>query len=87
MNPRTTFPWAEIKNLNFRDKKFTIKPTDRFSKNFIFFVQNPPTNKRILKLGIGYHQRYVLKRQPETHEMKQMRAKALERRNVLSEQR
>lgn len=87
MNPRTTFPWAEIKNLNFRDKKFCIKPTDKVSKNFIFYVQNPKTNKRILKLGIGYHQLYVRKRQPETIEMKQMRAKAMERRNILAEQR
>lgn len=87
MNPKTTFPWAEIKNLNFRDRKFYIKPTDKLSKNFVFLVQYPKTNKRILKLGIGYHQRYVKKRQPESMEIKQMKAKALERRSVLIEQR
>lgn len=87
MNPKIMFPWSEIKNINFRDKKFTIKPTDKGAKNFVFLVQKPRINKRILKLGIGYHQQYVRKRKPESMEIIQMRAKADARRQLINQQR
>ena len=29
LTPKIGFPWSEIKNISYNDKKFTIKPIDR----------------------------------------------------------
>jgi hypothetical protein len=29
LNPRVGFPWSEIRNISFNDKKFVIKPIDK----------------------------------------------------------
>lgn len=51
MTPKIGFPWSEIRNISFNDKKFVIKPIDKKapvcmslmmtsyeSTNFIFFI-------------------------------------------------
>lgn len=87
MNPTIMFPWSEIKNINYRDRKFTIKTVDKQSKDFIFFSVDAKTNKRILGLGVGNHYLYVKRRSPDTLEVTQMRTKAQQQRKVLLEQR
>ena len=29
LTPKIGFPWSEIRNISFSDKKFTIKPVDK----------------------------------------------------------
>lgn len=29
LSPKVGFPWSEIRNISFNDKKFTIKPIDK----------------------------------------------------------
>lgn len=29
MTPKIGFPWSEIRNISFNDKKFVIKPIDK----------------------------------------------------------
>lgn len=31
LNPKLGFPWSEIRNISFNDKKFVIKPIDKKS--------------------------------------------------------
>lgn len=31
LTPKVGFPWSEIRNISFNDKKFTIKPIDKKS--------------------------------------------------------
>ncbi len=31
LNPKVGFPWSEIRNISFNDKKFVIKPIDKKS--------------------------------------------------------
>lgn len=37
LTPKIGFPWSEIKNVSFNDKKFTIKPIDKRSPVSHFF--------------------------------------------------
>nr|XP_022912313.1 moesin/ezrin/radixin homolog 1-like [Onthophagus taurus] len=87
MNAIIMFPWSEIKNINFRDKKFTIKGSDKKSSDFIFFSKDGYLNKRILNLGVGNHYLYVRRRKPPTLEVIQMKEKAMEQKKTLHEQR
>lgn len=86
MNPKITFPWSEIQNIHFRDKKFTIKSTDKTTSGFIFYVSDAKINKRILNLGIGNHSLYVRRRKPDTLEIQQMKEKSLEAKRKRLEQ-
>lgn len=45
--PRTTFQWSEIKHISFDDKKFTIRPIDLKSPNFVFYSQKLRINKMV----------------------------------------
>lgn len=45
--PRTTFQWSEIKHISFDDKKFTIRPIDAKSPNFVFYSQKLRINKMV----------------------------------------
>lgn len=45
--PRTTFQWSEIKHISFDDKKFTIRPIDTKSPNFVFYSQKLRINKMV----------------------------------------
>ncbi|XP_017779446.1 PREDICTED: moesin/ezrin/radixin homolog 1-like isoform X2 [Nicrophorus vespilloides] len=86
LNPVIMFPWSEIGHLNFKGKKFIIKTIDKAAADFIFFTEDPKKNKRILNLGIGYHQLYRTRRQPESLEIAQMREIATHQKIALQAQ-
>lgn len=86
MNPTIAFPWSEIRNLSFRDKKFSIKQNDKKSEGFIFFVSEAKTNKQILSLGVGNHALYVRRRKPESFEILQMKSRAVEAKSYRNQQ-
>lgn len=86
LNPTITFPWSEILNISFRDKKFTIKPSDKKSKPFIFFTAEPRINKLILNLGVGNHSLYVRRRKPDTFEVMQMKSRSQETKRYRQQQ-
>ena len=37
LTPKIMFPWSEIRNISFDDKKFIIKTVDKSSNNFTFY--------------------------------------------------
>lgn len=78
LSPRVGFPWSEIRNIAFNDKKFTIKPIDKKSPDFIFYSQRLRINKRVLALCMGNHELYMRRRKPDTIEVQQMKAQARE---------
>ncbi|RNA32403.1 radixin isoform X1 [Brachionus plicatilis] len=78
LTPRIGFPWSEIRNISFNDKKFTIKPVDRKSSDFIFFASRLRINKRILALCMGNHELYMRRRKDDSIEVQQMKAQAKE---------
>lgn len=81
LNARVTFPWSEIKNISFSDKKFTIKHVDKSSPDFIFYSSKLRTNKLILELCIGNHDLFMRRRKPDSMEIQQMKAQAREERS------
>ena len=38
LTPRIGFPWSEIRNISFNDKKFIIKPVDKKAPDFVFYT-------------------------------------------------
>ncbi|MFT7802652.1 moesin-like isoform X2 [Arapaima gigas] len=76
MTPKIGFPWSEIRNISFSDKKFVIKPIDKKSPDFVFYAARLRINKRILALCIGNHELYMRRRKPDTIEVQQMKAQA-----------
>jgi hypothetical protein len=80
LTPRIGFPWSEIRNVSFSNKKFLIKPTDRKSPDFVFYSGKMVVNKRILELCMGNHEQYMRRRKPESIEIQQMKAQAKEER-------
>lgn len=78
LTPKIGFPWSEIRNISFNDRKFTIKPIDKKSPDFIFFAPRLRINKRILALCMGNHELYMRRRKPDTIEVQQMKAQAKE---------
>ncbi|XP_077443308.1 ezrin b [Stigmatopora argus] len=78
LSPKIGFPWSEIKNISFNDKKFTIKPIDKKSPDFIFFSPRLRLNKRILQLCMGNHELYMNRRRPDSIEVQQMKMQARE---------
>ncbi|XP_065171121.1 moesin/ezrin/radixin homolog 1-like [Atheta coriaria] len=87
LNPTTSFPWSEIANLNFRGRKFTIKTVDKKTMDVNFFSSDPKNNKQIMTLGIGYHQLYIRRRQPDSLEITEMKENAKMQRQLLEAQR
>ncbi|KAF2888628.1 hypothetical protein ILUMI_17545 [Ignelater luminosus] len=87
LNPTIAFPWSEIKNINFKGTKFTIKSSDPNSKYFIFYSPEAIINKHILNLSIGNHSLYIRRRKKDSLEVQQMKAKAAEQRRFKLEQR
>ncbi|XP_045887039.1 moesin-like [Micropterus dolomieu] len=81
MTPKIGFPWSEIRNISFNDKKFLIKPIDKKAPDFVFYVPRLRINKRILALCMGNHDLYMRRRKPDTIEVQQMRAQAREEKN------
>jgi len=80
LTPKIGFPWSEIRNISFNDKKFVIKPIDKKAPDFIFYASRLRINKRILALCMGNHELYMRRRKPDTIEVQQMKAQAREER-------
>lgn len=76
LTPKIGFPWSEIRNISFNDKKFVIKPIDKKAPDFIFYAPRLRINKRILALCMGNHELYMRRRKPDTIEVQQMKAQA-----------
>merc|ERR1712110_731885 len=78
LTPKIGFPWSEIRNISFNDRKFVIKPIDRKAPDFQFYVERLRINKRILALCMGNHELYMRRRKPDSIEVQQMKAQARE---------
>uniref|UniRef100_T1ILC8 Moesin/ezrin/radixin homolog 1 n=1 Tax=Strigamia maritima TaxID=126957 RepID=T1ILC8_STRMM len=78
LTPKIGFPWSEIRNISFNDRKFVIKPIDKKAPDFVFFAPRLRINKRILNLCMGNHELYMRRRKPDTIEVQQMKAQARE---------
>ncbi|XP_078699310.1 radixin-like isoform X5 [Branchiostoma floridae x Branchiostoma belcheri] len=78
LTPKIGFPWSEIRNISFNDKKFVIKPIDKKAPDFQFFAPRLRINKRILALCMGNHELYMRRRKADTIEVQQMKAQARE---------
>lgn len=78
LTPKIGFPWSEIRNISFSDKKFIIKPIDKKAPDFVFFAERLRINKRILALCMGNHELYMRRRKPDSIEVQQMKAQARE---------
>ncbi|XP_059832970.1 moesin a [Hypanus sabinus] len=78
LTPKIGFPWSEIRNISFNDKKFIIKPIDKKAPDFVFYAPRLRINKRILALCMGNHELYMRRRKPDTIEVQQMKAQARE---------
>uniref|UniRef100_A0A674NTT9 FERM domain-containing protein n=1 Tax=Takifugu rubripes TaxID=31033 RepID=A0A674NTT9_TAKRU len=78
LSPKIGFPWSEIRNISFNDKKFVIKPIDKKAPDFVFYAPRLRINKRILALCMGNHELYMRRRKPDTIEVQQMKAQARE---------
>ncbi|XP_061128754.1 radixin-like isoform X1 [Syngnathus typhle] len=78
LTPKIGFPWSEIRNISFNDKKFVIKPIDKKAPDFVFYTPRLRINKRILALCMGNHELYMRRRKPDTIEVQQMKAQARE---------
>ncbi|CAG0896743.1 unnamed protein product [Cyprideis torosa] len=76
--PKTMFPWSEIRNISFDDKKFIIKLVDKNSPPFSFYSRNLRVNKTILELCIGNHNLFMRRRRPDSMEVQHMKARAKE---------
>ncbi|KAM3866846.1 moesin-like [Diretmus argenteus] len=81
MTPKIGFPWSEIRNISFNDKKFVIKPIDKKAPDFVFYAPRLRINKRILALCMGNHDLYMRRRKPDTIEVQQMKAQARQEKN------
>jgi len=87
MTPRIGFPWSEIRNISFNDKKFVIKPVDKKAPDFVFFAQRLRINKRILALCMGNHELYMRRRKTDSIEVQQMKAQAKEEKEMKEKER
>uniref|UniRef100_A0A673A4Y4 Ezrin a n=1 Tax=Sphaeramia orbicularis TaxID=375764 RepID=A0A673A4Y4_9TELE len=80
LTPKIGFPWSEIRNVSFNDKKFLIKPIDKKAPDFLFYAPRLRVNKGILQLCMGNHDLYMRRRKTDTIEVQQMKAQAKEER-------
>ena len=87
MTPRIGFPWSEIRNISFNDKKFVIKPVDKKAPDFVFFASRLRINKRILALCMGNHELYMRRRKADSIEVQQMKAQAKEEKEIKEKER
>ncbi|CAL8283672.1 unnamed protein product [Lota lota] len=78
LTPKIGFPWSEIRNISFSDKKFIIKPIDKKAPDFVFYAPRLRVNRCILQLCMGNHELYMRRRKPDTIEVQQMKAQANE---------
>lgn len=82
LTPKISFPWAEIRNISFTDKKFVIKPIDAKQPDFVFYSPRLRINKRILQLCMGNHELHMRRANPDTIEVQQMKVAAAEERKA-----
>lgn len=82
LTPKIGFPWSEIRNISFNDKKFVIKPVDKKAPDFVFYAPRLRVNKRILALCMGNHELYMRRRRPDSLEIQQLKAQSNEERQV-----
>ncbi|GBP09513.1 hypothetical protein EVAR_76533_1 [Eumeta japonica] len=87
LTPKIGFPWSEIRNISFNDRKFIIKPIDKKAPDFVFFAPRVRVNKRILALCMGNHELYMRRRKPDTIDVQQMKAQAREEKLAKQQQR
>ncbi|XP_050732789.1 moesin/ezrin/radixin homolog 1-like isoform X1 [Eriocheir sinensis] len=87
LTPKIGFPWCEIRNISFNDRKFVIKPIDKKAPDFVFFAPRLRINKRILALCMGNHELYMRRRKPDTIEVQQMKAQAREEKQAKQQER
>lgn len=87
LTPKIGFPWSEIRNISFNDRKFIIKPIDKKAPDFVFFAPRLRINKRILVLCMGNHDLYMRRRKPDTIEVQQMKAQAKEEKMAKQQER
>ncbi|CAB3381237.1 moesin/ezrin/radixin homolog 1 isoform X2 [Cloeon dipterum] len=87
LTPKIGFPWSEIRNISFSDRKFIIKPIDKKAPDFVFFASRVRINKRILALCMGNHELYMRRRKPDTIDVQQMKAQSREERMAKQQQR
>merc|ERR1712088_1080725 len=87
LTPKIGFPWSEIRNISFNDRKFVIKPIDTKAPNFVFFAPRLRINKRILTLCMGNHELYMRRRKPDTIEVQQMKAQNKEEKMAKQQER
>lgn len=73
LTPKIGFPWSEIRNISFNERKFIIKPIDKKAPDFVFFAPRVKINKRILVLCMGNHELYMRRRKPDTIDVQQMK--------------
>ncbi|KAI3386210.1 hypothetical protein SNEBB_010836 [Seison nebaliae] len=85
LTPKIGFPWSEIKNISFTDKRFTIKPIDKKAPDFIFYSARLRTNKRIMQLVMGNHELYMRRRRTDSIEVQQMKLQQQEARRMKEE--
>ena len=78
LTPKIMFPWSEISNISFDDKKFIIKTVDKSSLNFTFYSKKLRMNKLILDLCIGNHDLFMRRRKPDPIDVQQMKQQAKE---------
>ncbi|CAC5389003.1 merlin-like isoform X1 [Mytilus californianus] len=78
LTPKITFPWSEVKNISFKDKKFTIKPLDKKTSDFVFTAPKLRINKLVLELCVGNHELFMRRRRPDSMEIQQMKTHARE---------
>ncbi|GLG99335.1 Moesin/ezrin/radixin homolog 1 [Gryllus bimaculatus] len=87
LTPKIGFPWSEIRNISFNDRKFVIKPIDKKAPDFVFLAPRVRINKRILALCMGNHELYMRRRKPDTIDVQQMKAQAREEKIAKQQQR
>nr|CAB3265510.1 ERM ezrin/radixin/moesin (ERM)-like protein [Phallusia mammillata] len=87
LTPKIGFPWSEIRNISFNDRKFVIKPIDKKAPDFVFYVERLRINKRILALCMGNHELYMRRRKPDTIEVQQMKAQSREEKHQKQQER
>ncbi|CAI7995934.1 Merlin [Geodia barretti] len=80
LSPKISFPWGEIRNVEYHGKKFCIMPTDKRSPSFVFYVAKTRTSDLIMQLCIGNHDMFMKRRRLDTMEVQQMKAQAKEER-------
>lgn len=79
LTPKIAFPWSEIRNISFNDKKFVIKPIDRKSPDFSFFAPRVGVNRQILQLCIGNHNHFLRIRTIDSLEVQRIKINAKEK--------